>query len=143
DLTITPIDDSKIEGPETVTVTLVAGPGYTVGSPNTITITIYDNDQAASEKPVITISEFNAQASETGPTSGLILFRRTGDTSQPIQVNWTFSGSALNGADFEQLPTSSPFPAGLAEAYLTIKPIDDTLVEGNETVTVTLAEGSE
>jgi hypothetical protein len=58
-------------------------------------------------------------------------------------VNWTFSGTALNGTDFLQLPNGSPFPAGLSEADLTIRPIDDKKVEGNETVVVTLAPGSD
>lgn len=53
---------------------------------------------------------------------------------------WTFSGPAVNGSDFQQLPTNSPFPLG-SDAYLTITPIDDAEVEGSETVTVTLLDG--
>jgi large repetitive protein len=93
------------------------------------------------DEPVISLEAFDPAASETGPDKGVILFRRTGDTSQPIQVSWTFSGTAVNGSDFEQLPTTSPFPAGLAEADLTISILDDSLIEGNETVIVTLVDG--
>src|SRR6266700_546643 len=92
-------------------------------------------------QPVITLSAFQPDAWEVGPTNGVIRFHRTGDTSQAIQVSWTFSGTASNGVDYQQLPTTSPFPAGLADADLTITPIDDNQVESDETVIVTLAPG--
>ena len=94
-----------------------------------------------SDEPVITLFESEPAASETGPVNGVIRFHRTGDTSQPLQLNWTFSGTAVNGSDFQPLPTSSPFPTGEANAFLTITPIDDAEGEGNETVTVTLVDG--
>jgi hypothetical protein len=43
-ITVTPIDDTSAEGPETVILTLTTGPGYTVGTPATDTVTIADND---------------------------------------------------------------------------------------------------
>src|SRR6266568_3947548 len=92
-------------------------------------------------QPVITLSAFQPDAWEVGPTNGVIRFHRTGDTSQAIQVSWPFSGTASNGVDYQQLPTTSPFPAGLADADLTITPIDDNQVESDETMIVTLAPG--
>jgi len=41
---VTPIDDARPEGIETVTVTITPGSGYAVGSPNTATVAIIDND---------------------------------------------------------------------------------------------------
>ena len=43
-ITVTPLDDGDDEGDETVTVTVDAGLGYTVGSPAVDTATISDND---------------------------------------------------------------------------------------------------
>lgn len=43
-ITVTPLDDLLDESRETVVVTLVAGSGYTVGSPSAATVTIGDND---------------------------------------------------------------------------------------------------
>jgi Calx-beta domain len=43
-ITVTPIDDATMEGPETVQVSLTAGAGYTVGSPSAQTVTITSND---------------------------------------------------------------------------------------------------
>src|SRR5207302_1456638 len=115
---------------------------YTVGSPSSATITIADSDGTPPAEPVLTLSAFDAEASESGSDNGIIRFHRTGDTSQAIQVSWTFSGTAVNGVDYQQLPTTSPFPAGLADADLTITPIDDLEVEGDETVIVTLVAGA-
>src|SRR5207244_254742 len=126
-VTVTPIDDTVAEGNETVVLTISTDAAYSVGSPSSATITIADNDGTPLPgEPVITLSAFDTEASESGPDDGIIRFHRTGDTSQAIQVSWTFSGTAVNGDDYQQLPTTSPFPAGLADADLTITPIDDS-----------------
>src|SRR5213079_1666649 len=141
-VTVTPIDDSQVEGDETVVLTLASDAAYNIGSPASATITIADNDGTPPPgQPVLTLSAADPDASESGPDPGVIRFHRTGDTSQAIQVSWTFSGTAVNGVDYQQLPTTSPFPAGLADADLTITPIDDAEVEGDETVIVTVVAG--
>ena len=43
-IAITPVDDTEVEGDETLTLALDAGAGYMVGSPDNATITIADND---------------------------------------------------------------------------------------------------
>src|SRR5439155_2291716 len=143
-VTVTPIDDNQAESDETVVLTISPGADYDVGSANSATITIADNDGTAPPpgQPVITMSAVDSDASESGPDNGIIRFHRTGDTSQAIQVSWTFSGTAVNGVDYQQLPTTSPFPAGLADGDLTITPIDDSEVEGDKTVIVTLVAGA-
>ena len=47
-VTLTPIDDSAIEGAETAILQVQSAAGYDVGSPSSATVTIADNDQAAS-----------------------------------------------------------------------------------------------
>src|SRR5439155_548243 len=44
-VTIRPIDDSIVEGPETVVLTIDSDTHYIVGSPGSATVTIADNDQ--------------------------------------------------------------------------------------------------
>src|SRR5690606_19712335 len=41
------LDDSEVEAPETVTMTVATGLGYEVGSPSTATVTISSDDLAA------------------------------------------------------------------------------------------------
>lgn len=43
-ITITPVDDSAVESPENVIVTLATNSAYTVGSPSSATVNITDND---------------------------------------------------------------------------------------------------
>lgn len=47
---IAPVKDAFVEGPETVIVTVTAGSGYTVGSPNSATVTINDASTLPSAK---------------------------------------------------------------------------------------------
>ncbi|MEW6301935.1 MAG: PKD domain-containing protein [Verrucomicrobiota bacterium] len=147
DLQIQPIPESAGRGTRTVVLTLLPGEGYTVGSPNSATVTIADESPPPppppSDQPVVSLSVPGPGASETGRVPGTVRFHRTGDPWKSFVVNWTFSGAAGNGVDYEQLPASAPFPAGFLQAELLIVPIDDTLAEGNETVTVTLAPGAE
>jgi len=63
-LTVTPINDSLAEAPETVIVTLSSGTNYALGSPSSATVTIADDDNLP---PSVTITNPVAGASFTGP----------------------------------------------------------------------------
>ncbi|MBM4093016.1 MAG: hypothetical protein FJ276_26950, partial [Planctomycetes bacterium] len=54
-------------------------------------------------------------------------------------VNYTVSGTATDGADYTSLSGSVTIGAGSANATITVTPIDDAAVEGNETVVLTLS----
>src|SRR5438876_888136 len=73
-VTVTPIDDSSVEGAETVVLTLSANSTYTVGSPNSATVTIADNDSAPSP-PTVTVTASDANASESGDTGAFTITR--------------------------------------------------------------------
>jgi len=132
-ITITPINDNLVEGPETVTVTLAGAPLYNIGTPGQATATIIDDDV-----PAVTLSASDATASESGPDPGAFTFTRTGSTAEPLTVYFDITGSARNGADYEAITNSIVIPAGCASAVLTITPIDDAIKEDGETVVLTL-----
>ncbi|MEM7200180.1 MAG: LamG-like jellyroll fold domain-containing protein [Planctomycetota bacterium] len=69
--------------------------------------------------------------------------RRTGSIAEPAVVAFDVSGRAQAGGDYAALGTTLLIPAGRAVATLDVQPIDDTLAEGNETVTVQLRGGVE
>ncbi len=48
-VTVTPIDDSAVESPETVVLTVTSSSGYVLGSPKTATVTIADNDNPTAD----------------------------------------------------------------------------------------------
>jgi parallel beta-helix repeat protein len=136
-VTVTPIDDTAVEGNETVILTVSADAAYTVGSPNSTTVTIADNDQVA--VPTVTVTATDANASETGPDAGTFTMSRTGDTTAGLTVRYSLGGTATNGTDYASLSGSVTIPAGAASATVAVTPIDDTTVEGNETVILTLS----
>ncbi|PYM16528.1 MAG: hypothetical protein DME18_01195, partial [Verrucomicrobia bacterium] len=138
-LTIVPFDDEEIEGDETVQLTVSPDAAYDVGSPDTATVTIHDNDQPSPGNPTVTVVASDANASEQGPDSGTFTISRTGDTSSALTVNYTFSGTAQNGTDYQQVGTSITIAAGASSATITVTPIDDTQVEGDETVVLSLS----
>ena len=136
-VTITPLPDAEIEGDETVTLTMAASEGYAISSPNNCTVTIAD------DRPQVTISATEPNASEAGSVPGL--FTVTLDRPAPsdgLAVNLGApSGSATSGTDYTALPGSVTIPAGSNSATVTVTPLADDEVEDPETVTLALAAG--
>src|SRR6266853_3024203 len=88
--------------------------------------------------PTVTLYATDSLASEAGLDTGTFTVRRTGPTNFPLIVFYQLGGSASNGVDYEQLGSSVQIPAGALEASFIVKPIDDSLVEGNEAVVAQL-----
>jgi len=135
-ITVTPINDTVVESDETVIVTLSANAAYSIGSPNSATVTIISDDVGLS---TVTIAATDNTATEAGPTTGTFTVSRTGSTSGALTVNYTVSGTATSGSDYNALSGSVTIPAGSSTATITVTPINDTLVESDETVIVTLS----
>ncbi len=139
-VTIDPVDDALVEGTETVILTLAAGTGYVVGAPNTATVNITDNDSYTA-----TITATDDTATEAGTTNNgtftvdLGLVNATGSA---IVVNFTRSGTATHVTDYANIGTSVSIANGQQTGTVTIDPVDDALVEGTETVILTLAAGT-
>jgi N-acetylneuraminic acid mutarotase len=92
---------------------------------------------AGAELPSVTITNTDASATENGG-SGTFTVTRTGSTASPLTVVYKLGGTASNGIDYEQLLGSVTIPAGSLSATIQVKPIDDSVVEPNETVTATV-----
>lgn len=238
---ITTIDDSNVEGNETVVITLSANAAYTVGSPVAATVTIVDNDSppagptltaspasvapggtetanwsgivnpsgrdwigeyalgaadgsyqrwvyvncsqtagvalaagscplaapsaggsyelrlfandgysrlATSNQftvsvvtlPVVSLAVTDGSATEGSATdTGIFTVSRTGSTAAPLTVNYTVTGTATNGVDYQNLPGTVTIPANASSTTIVVTTIDDSAIEGNETVVVTLS----
>lgn len=128
---VIPTDDVVAESSETVTLTLTSGFYKPDANKNGGTVTIIDND------PVVTIATADANASESGD-SGLFTVTRTADVGFPLTIRYTISGTADNGVDYAYLSNTVVIPAGDVFANVTVAPLYDLLLEGNETVTITL-----
>ena len=137
-ITVTPLVDALTEGAETVNLTLSADAAYTVGSPRSATVNIFDNSPPPA-LPIVTIAATSPNASELGPTSGRFTVTRTGATTSALTVNYAISGTATNGTDYSTVPASVTIAAGSATATITVTPLVDALTEGKETVILTLS----
>jgi hypothetical protein len=134
-VTIMPIDDLALEGPETVILTLIQTNGYFVVAPDSATVTI--NDDAEPSQVLVVASDGVAYERETDLIGQFTLIRN--DTNSAFSVNFAFSGQATEGVDYTTSTTNSiAFAIGQATNTVTFFPVDDTEVEGIETVILTL-----
>jgi VCBS repeat-containing protein len=103
-----------------------------IGSPGTI---------GSGATPIINITAPDASASETGSDPGVFHITRSGSTVSPLTVNYTIATGAgqATSSDYTPVLTGSMIiAAGDSSVDITITPVDDALVEGAETLTLTL-----
>ena len=90
----------------------------------------------------LSVNASDATATEANLTTGTFTFTRTGTTASPLTVNFTVSGTATPSNDYTALGTTVTIPAGSSTATLTVTPLQDSLVEADETIVLTLANGT-
>src|SRR6266436_5457248 len=88
----------------------------------------------------VTITAPDASASETGPDPGRFEIRRSGPTNFGVMVFYRIGGTASNGVDYEGISSSVMIEQGSFTASIPVKPIDDTNVEGPETVILQIVD---
>ena len=142
-VTVDPETDTTAEADETVVITLTAGASYNVVSPNSATGTILNDDTLVS---VVVSPTSTAE----GGANMVYTFTRTGPTTSALSVNFSVGGSASFPADYSQSgattftpPTATvTFGVGSSTATVTVTPLSDCMVEGNETVDFTVQPGA-
>ena len=138
-VTVAPVGDPLEEGSETVILDLLGHPAYILGSPNSASVTIVDDDLVV---PMVTITATDAFAAEAGSDPGIFTVTRTGDTAPPLTVDYTVGGDATNGLDYQAIATSVVIPGGFSSATITVTPIDDVVVDEEEVVLTIAASPS-
>jgi subtilisin family serine protease len=88
--------------------------------------------------PVIKVLATDAVATEAGPTSGTFTISRIGNTDDELEVRYSATGTATPGTDYDPIGESVVIQAGSATATILITPVDDTLTELDETITLTI-----
>lgn len=96
-------------------------------------------------RPVVAVVATDATAAEgeTPANTGTFTITRSGDTTTALTVAYTLGGTATNGVDYSELSGTVEIPAGQTSATITITPLDDSLIEGDETVVLTLANAAD
>ena len=127
------VNDNDTEIDEDVVLTLTASnnPDVVIGTPNTATVNITDDDTA--DISVTTI----ANMAEPG-TNGAVQFDTTNSVDGGITINYTLSGSATAGSDYTTPDGSVNIPEGSFSGTEAFNVINDNVAEGLEIVTVTI-----
>jgi hypothetical protein len=156
-LKVLPIDDSLPETVETVNLrlepSLIMAPidPYRIGSPSNAVVNIADNDRFDTNRTVVNITATDAVGSEIPEVPpdmerpqlydpAVFTVTRSGPTNIPLVVYYQVGGTASNGVDYAKLSGEVTVPAGSRSAQIEVSVIDDTLIEGPESVIVWLQE---
>ncbi len=131
------IDNAILEDNETVIVTLTGTDDAdvtvsTAPGANTATVTIADDDIAT-----VAITANDPTAAEPGD-DGQFTVTMSAASDKDTVVNYSVTGTAGSGADFTALSGSVTILAGSTSALIDVATIDNTILEDNETVIVTL-----
>ena len=133
-ITVNPTADATNEADETVSITLAAGSGYTVGVPNSATGTILNDDLPNLTITDVTVTEGNAGITNATFTVSLSAPAGPGGVTFDIA---TANGTATGGVDFvAQNSTGQTILPGSSTYTFTVLVNGDTLNEPTETFLV-------
>ena len=130
------VNDSVFETDETVDLTL-SNPtaGATLGSRPTAVLTITDNDSPG----IFAFISASFSRAENGGTA-ILTVKRSAGTASGVSIGYaTGGGTATAGSDYTPASGTLTFAAGQASAQIVINLANDTTVEGNETIGVSLS----
>ncbi len=140
DIDVAVLNDDVVEAAETVIVTLGSitsgSPGVSLDAASrTATVSITDDDTAT-----VSIAKIDDGAEAVTPVAGKFRVTQTKASSTDTVLSYSVNGTATPGAgnDYSTLSGTITIPAGAMTADIDVTVIDDNLVEGAETVTVTL-----
>lgn len=96
--------------------------------------------------PAVSLVAADTVGSEALSSTGLfVISRGLTPITAPLTVQYNITGNAVNGADYNDvtpLNNSVTIPAGVKSVGIFIKPVNDTVKEGRETVTLTLVNSA-
>ncbi len=136
-LTIDPTADSIFEQDETVSLTLVSSANYNRGTTNTVTSTIINDDVNAG---VLSFSNSQFSVNEDGTVVNAVTINRTGNTTGAVSVTINLTnGTATAPSDYNNTPITVNFANGETSKTITIPIVNDSQLEADETVNLTLS----
>jgi hypothetical protein len=129
-------------GNETINFNFVKGRRYYV-------LTQVFNEQRSNNyqlnfniKPTVDTTIASRSVGEASGETRYFRVARNGPASAALTVPLVVSGTATAGVDYELLSSSVLFDVESKEKWVGIRVLNDTLVEGNETIVVTLGSGA-
>ncbi len=142
-ITLTLIDDSAVEGNETIVLSLAnAGGGASIGSPASVTVNIADDD-APSAAGELQFDTASYTVAENGVSVTLTVNRINGSTGAVTVDYATSDGTASAGSDYAAASGTLTWADGQGGAQtFTVTISDDTSAESAESFTVALSNVS-
>lgn len=137
--TVSVIDDITVESDETVSLTLSNPIDANMGTPNTATLTITSSDvpEVAFSSDAYSVAENVASGTAT------ITVELSQSPLSPVTVNYTSSdGTGIQGSDYTVASGTLSFTIGDTSEAFAVPIIDDSDLEINKTVTLTLSNPS-
>jgi hypothetical protein len=148
-LTIVPIGDNLVEGDETVDLVVGVSPAYYI--PTGIGANLFNPARGiiTNDDSSLSLSISPSRVNEDEAINLVYTFTRT-NTLTPLTVNFTIGGTATFNTDYTQSGAATfsgstgtiNFATGVDTATITINPIADRVIEGNETISLTLGSGT-
>jgi pectate lyase len=95
-----------------------------------------NTDPTGGTTPIVFVSATVSRALQGAGQAGEWRVTRTGDTTAPLKVNYTVTGDAVGGEDFQALPGSVTIPAGQRSTVLKVNSL--ATAHDNRTAVVAL-----
>ena len=137
--TVPILEDSLDENAESLTLTLSNATGFTLGTRNSMVLSINDNDPT----PAIVISDGTVAEGDSGFTDAQFRLSLNGPSGRTLSVRFSALGSgggAFAGSDFEPVSGRTiTFNPGETSKTTTVRVIGDTVVEPVETFLASLS----
>lgn len=91
--------------------------------------------------PTVSIAATAPNAVEAPTSNGTFTVTRTGETTTPLFVPYTISGSATEGPDYAPVTGFVTMAPGITTATITVQPVADGFYDNAESVIATLGTG--
>lgn len=132
-IAVTLTNDTTLEGRETVTVTLGAPTGATLGAATAHALRIDDDEAPATVQFLLSTTDHGEDAGAVDVTLQL-----SAPLTEPTTVEVALGGTATLGTDYTTSALPVVFPGGTTSRVVTVTTDDDGSYEPNETVELTL-----
>ena len=137
-LTLATANDKADEPDGSVTLTVAAGDGYTVGDPASGSVSIADDDLPP---PVVSIAATAASVTEGGAAAFTLTADRAPDADLTVTLSVAETGGGDHVAAADEGPATATIAKGATEAVFSVATVDDDVDEPDGSVTVTLKDG--
>ena len=139
DLPVNPSDQYSVEPDQSILLTLIGATNAAVVSPSSATVNISDNN--TNPLPVVEVTSTNQPFAVEGGGNGGFVITRTGSTSSALTISFEVGGTAIPGTQYVALANSVTIPAGQSSVTVPVVALNNTAVEGEQTVILSLTVG--